>query len=72
MSDAFSEAQEDYDDTGAVPYRPRRPEQIAAFFEGLDIVDPGVVPTPQWRPEPGQPGPPDVDAFGGVGMKAAR
>ena len=72
MSDAFSEAQEDYDDTGAVPYHLRRPEQIAAFFEGLDIVDPGVVPTPQWRPEPGQPGPPDVDAFGGVGMKAAR
>ncbi len=71
MSEAFTEAQEDYDDTGAIPYHLRRPAQIAAFFEGLGIVDPGVVPTPRWRPEPGQAGPPEVDAFGGVGLKSA-
>jgi S-adenosyl methyltransferase len=29
LSDTFSEAQQGYDETGAVPYRLRRPEQIA-------------------------------------------
>lgn len=72
-SSAFTEAQEGYDDTGAIPYRLRRPEQIAAFFDGLDMVEPGVVPTPRWRPEPDQSSPPpDVEAFGGVARKAAR
>jgi hypothetical protein len=69
-SGAFTEAQQGYDDTGAIPYRLRRPEQIAAFFDGLEVVEPGVVPTPHWRPEPDQSSPPpDVEAFGGVGRK---
>jgi hypothetical protein len=25
--------------------------QIAGFFEGLDLVEPGIVPVPLWRPE---------------------
>ena len=63
-SGSFTDAQQGYDDTGAIPYRLRRPEQIAAFFDGLEIVAPGVVPTPQWRPEPDESGPaPDVEAF---------
>ncbi|MFD0855286.1 SAM-dependent methyltransferase, partial [Actinomadura adrarensis] len=32
---AFLEAQKGYDDTGAVPYRLRGPEQIARFFDGF-------------------------------------
>jgi len=72
-SGAFTEAQQGYDDTGAIPYRLRRPEQIAAFFDGLDVVEPGVVPTPHWRPEPALSNPPpEVEAFGGVARKAAR
>lgn len=35
------------------PYNPRTPEEIAGFFNGLDLVEPGVVSTPLWRPEPG-------------------
>ena len=70
-SGAFTEAQQGYDDTGAIPYRLRRPEQIASFFDGLEVLAPGVVPTPRWRPEPDQSSPPpDVEAFGGVGRKA--
>ena len=45
-SDTFTEAQEGYDDIGAIPYHLRRPEQIAAFFDGLDLIEPGVVPLP--------------------------
>ncbi|MFC4534679.1 SAM-dependent methyltransferase [Sphaerisporangium dianthi] len=29
----------------------RSPEQVRAFFEGLELVDPGVVPLRDWRPE---------------------
>ena len=66
--ETFHEAQEGYDDTGAIPYRLRRPDQVAAFFDGMELVDPGVVPLPRWRPDPGQPGP-DVDSVGGVAKK---
>jgi hypothetical protein len=27
----------------------RSREEIAAFFDGMDLVDPGLVPLPQWR-----------------------
>jgi hypothetical protein len=58
-------------ESGAVPYRLRRPGQVAAFFDGLELVDPDVVPLPRWRPDPGQAGP-DVDSVGGVARKAAQ
>ncbi|HEV7648797.1 MAG TPA: SAM-dependent methyltransferase [Actinophytocola sp.] len=51
----------------------RRPhEEIAQFYEGLEMVEPGLVNTPEWRPEPtdnsaGQPGA-DV-AIAGVARK---
>jgi hypothetical protein len=51
------------------PYLPRSPEQIAGFFHGLDLVDPGVVSTPRWRPDPTQPEPTELDVFCGVGRK---
>jgi hypothetical protein len=30
----------------------RNSTQIAGFFEGLDLVEPGIVPVPLWHPEP--------------------
>lgn len=39
-----------YNQTGAVPYHARSPEQITRFFDGLELVGPGVVPVHQWRP----------------------
>jgi S-adenosyl methyltransferase len=72
ISKAFAEAQEGYNQSGAVPYRLRSPEQIAGFFDGLELVKPGVVSVPRWRPDPAAAGgglPAEVDAFGGVGRK---
>ena len=67
----FNRAQQSYDDTGAVPYRLRSPDEIARFFEGLEVVDPGVVPIPLWRPDLGDPGAPRaMNAVGGVARKA--
>jgi SAM-dependent methyltransferase len=36
-----------------VPVTFRPYEQVTPFFAGLDLVDPGVVSTTQWRPDPG-------------------
>jgi hypothetical protein len=48
----------------------RRPEQIARFFDRLDLLDPGLVPCSQWRPDESPFGPPDpVDEFCGVARK---
>jgi len=52
-NDAFNQAQQGYNDSGAVPYHLRSPEQFERFFTGLDLVEPGVVPVPHWRPDPG-------------------
>ena len=36
---------------------------ITRFFDGLELVEPGVVQPQQWRPEPGMPSPPLVTAW---------
>jgi O-methyltransferase involved in polyketide biosynthesis len=66
------EAQRIYNQSGAIPYHPRSPEQIAGFFEGLELLEPGVVSCPRWRPDPADAAgglPAEVDMFGGVGRK---
>ncbi|MFE1292542.1 SAM-dependent methyltransferase [Streptomyces sp. NPDC058751] len=65
---ALKEAQQGYDDTGAVPYVLRSPERIAAFHEGLEPVEPGIVSCPLWRPGPGER-PEPTDVHGGVSRK---
>jgi len=42
---------------------------ITRFFDGLELLEPGVVQPQQWRPEPGDPGPPQVTAWCGVARK---
>lgn len=38
-------------ETSANPGVRRTPDQVASFFDGLELVEPGLVWTPQWRPE---------------------
>jgi len=64
----YEQAQQGYDDTGAIPYHLRTPAQIAELFAGLELVEPGVVSCPRWRPDPGADLT-ELDAFGGVGRK---
>jgi hypothetical protein len=50
----------------------RTRDQIAAYFDGFSLVDPGLVFIPQWRPDPGDPAdehPEQVGAYAGVGRK---
>jgi len=70
MSVETIEAHRRYNETGAVPYILRYPETIARFFEGLDILEPGVTEITRWRSDSDASGLPDpVHNFGGIGRK---
>lgn len=44
--------------------------EIARFFAGFDLVDPGLVTIDAWRPDPRDPAPePTRWLYGGVGRK---
>lgn len=64
-------AQQKYKDTGAVPYWNRPLEAFRRIYgaPGLEMVEPGLVPISQWRPNVGSPDP--VPAYGGVARKTA-
>ncbi|MFE9442793.1 SAM-dependent methyltransferase [Streptomyces sp. NPDC006602] len=63
----YEQAQDAYNETGAVPYFLRPVDRIAAFFDGLELVDPGVVSVPLWRPD--GPAPDPIGQHGGLGRK---
>ncbi|GAA5061555.1 hypothetical protein HNP84_005900 [Thermocatellispora tengchongensis] len=70
---ALNAAIKAYNARSANTYHVRSPEQLAGFFEGLDLVEPGVVVTSRWRPDPVEVGkvPEDQEAaMGGVARKA--
>ena len=67
-NEAFNQAQEGYNASGAVPYYLRSPERFRRFFEGLELVEPGVVPLVQWRPDPGTEQA-EIYSYGGMGRK---
>jgi hypothetical protein len=67
---AHSQALRTYEQTGAVPYRLRSPEQLTRFFAGLEAVEPGIVPVQRWRPdEQSSQLPADINMWGGVAVK---
>jgi hypothetical protein len=50
----------------------RTPNQVVRLFDGWELVEPGVVYLPQWRPEPGTPAierPERMTGLAGVGRK---
>ena len=57
--------------SSVVPLELRTKAQIERFFDGLDMVDPGVVPYPMWRPASDDVIPPldHVNGFCGVAIK---
>jgi S-adenosyl methyltransferase len=72
LFEAGVEAQRRYNESGAMPYRLRSAQQIADFFEGTELVEPGVVSCPLWRPDPvdvrrGLPA--EMDQVAGMGRK---
>jgi hypothetical protein len=68
---AMEEAVAHWNRVGTPPMTLRSPEQIARFFDGLDLLAPGVVSCSRWRPDLSPVGgqPAEVDEFCGVGRK---
>jgi ubiquinone/menaquinone biosynthesis C-methylase UbiE len=65
----FEQAQDAYNESGAVPYILRTVDQITAYFDGLDLIDPGVVSVPLWRPDSTSPAPEPIGEHGGLAHK---
>ncbi|WP_433332244.1 SAM-dependent methyltransferase [Spirillospora sp. CA-294931] len=51
ISSEFAAAQRDYDEGGSVPYKLRDREQVRDLFAGYPLLEPGLVPCLEWRPE---------------------
>jgi hypothetical protein len=65
-----AEAQRVYNERVATAQTLRTREQVARFFTGLDLIEPGLVQVHQWRPERGDTIPAgSVSAYGAVGRK---
>jgi S-adenosyl methyltransferase len=54
---------------GGVQSRGRTRDEMARFFTGLDLVPPGIVVTPQWRPDPDSPAKDADPAYAAVARK---
>jgi hypothetical protein len=57
-------------ETGMYDYNVRTPEQMARYFNGLELVEPGLVPVHLWRPDLAEVGTlRPVEAYGAVARK---
>lgn len=50
-SDEINRAQLRYNARADSAYQLRRPDELVTFFDGLDVVEPGIVPCPEWKPD---------------------
>ncbi|MGO8892675.1 MAG: SAM-dependent methyltransferase [Streptosporangiaceae bacterium] len=48
---------------------PRSHRQVARFFAGLDLVEPGLVRVPEWRPALAVDAAAPAQMWGGVAVK---
>lgn len=64
---------EEINRAGDIPGKFRTREEVARFFEGLELVDPGLVLPNRWRPDPADPladaSPTDLSLWAGVARK---
>jgi len=65
---AMEDAVRHWNQVGTPTMTLRTPEQVSAFFAGMELLPPGVVSCSRWRPEVGPGGelPAEVDEFCGV------
>lgn len=69
-SEAYEESNDFWNEVGSAEYQLRSSDEIARFFDGLELLEPGVVSVPLWRPNTAEIGVvKELDLFGGVGRK---
>ncbi|WP_374121970.1 SAM-dependent methyltransferase [Frankia sp. AiPa1] len=69
--EANAESMRHWNEHATPPITPRGRGEIARFFRGLELLEPGIVSCSRWRPEPTRSGglPPEVPQFGAVARK---
>ncbi|MGI5347249.1 SAM-dependent methyltransferase [Streptomyces sp. CA-250714] len=71
-SDGFGKVEKVYNEESTASAQWRTKGEICAFFEGFDLLEPGVVQLPLWRPDGPVPTGADLAkhiGYGGVGVK---
>jgi O-methyltransferase involved in polyketide biosynthesis len=68
---AVAESMRQWNESGAAPITARSRDEIAGFFTGLELLEPGVVTVTAWRPDPARPGITEkVSEFSGLARKS--
>jgi hypothetical protein len=66
VSTEVVEAARIWNESAALPYHLRSTDRLARFFEGLELVEPGLVPVTRWRPDTEAR---EVEQYGAVARK---
>jgi hypothetical protein len=70
VGEAMAEVWRQWKQRGGDPMVDRSPQELARFFDRLELLEPGVVPCTQWRPDPGDPSSQiEIPHFCAVGRK---
>jgi len=67
--EAMAEAMRLWNERGGTPIRDRSRQELARFFDRLELLEPGVVSCSRWRPDPADADPVEVSEFCAVGRK---
>lgn len=72
QSESLNAAADRYNASGTAAYNLRTVSEVQQYFDMVELVEPGLVRTPQWRPDlhPAEL-PPDLDNLAGVGRKSS-
>jgi S-adenosyl methyltransferase len=66
----MAEAARQYNSRARETQRHRTHAQVTRFFDGLELVEPGVVVVPRWRPRSKAEAEEHSGMWGGVGRRA--
>jgi hypothetical protein len=66
----MAEAARQYNQRARETQRHRTQAEVARFFDGLELIEPGVVVVPQWRPQSRAAAEAHSGMWGGVGRRA--
>ena len=71
--EAMEEAVRRWNEAGSAVYHLRTPERIKGLFDGLELLEPGTVSCPLWRPGPVEIGRArEMDEFCGLARKGSQ
>jgi hypothetical protein len=69
-SESMNQIEKTWNEGGATRVTMRNPDEIARFFQHTEVLEPGIVPLTQWRPDPGTLyRDRELDLYGAVGRK---